>query len=67
MMARARASILRACGIPPSRFFSILGGAPTISGVGFFDFQHGQRGGALNAIELHPVLGFHASSCRTAP
>lgn len=30
-----------------------------ISGVGFFDFQHGQSGVAPNAIELHPVLGIH--------
>jgi hypothetical protein len=67
MMARARASIIRACGIPPSRFFAILGGAATISGVGFFDFKHGRRGVAPNAIELHPVLGFHASSCHAAP
>jgi len=27
-----------------------------VSGVGFFDFHHGQRGVAPNAIELHPVL-----------
>jgi len=27
-----------------------------ITGVGFFDFQHGQDGVAPNAIELHPVL-----------
>ncbi len=27
-----------------------------ITGVGFFDFQHGQTGVAPNAIELHPVL-----------
>lgn len=27
-----------------------------ISGVGFFDFKHGQRGLAPNGIELHPVL-----------
>jgi len=27
-----------------------------ITGVGFFDFRHGQRGVAPNAIELHPVL-----------
>jgi hypothetical protein len=27
-----------------------------ISGVGFFDFEHGQNGVAPNAIELHPVL-----------
>jgi hypothetical protein len=28
-----------------------------LTGVGFFDFQHGQTGVAPNAIELHPVLG----------
>ena len=28
----------------------------TITGVGFFDFPHGQKGVAPNAIELHPVL-----------
>jgi len=37
-----------------------------VTGVGFFDFWHGQRGVAPNAIELHPVLGFHATSCREA-
>ena len=33
----------------------------TIKGVGFFDFAHGQTGGAPNVFELHPVLGvqFH--------
>jgi hypothetical protein len=28
----------------------------TVTGVGFFDYQHGQDGVAPNAIELHPVL-----------
>ena len=28
----------------------------TLTGAGFFDFQHGQTGVAPNAIELHPVL-----------
>jgi hypothetical protein len=28
----------------------------TITGVGFFDYDHGQRGVAPNAVELHPVL-----------
>ena len=28
----------------------------TITGVGFFDFQHGQTGVAPNGIELHAVL-----------
>jgi Protein of unknown function (DUF3761) len=29
-----------------------------VTGVAFFDFEHGQTGVAPNAIELHPVLGF---------
>ena len=28
----------------------------TVTGVGFFDFLHGQTGVAPNGIELHPVL-----------
>ena len=27
-----------------------------ITGVGFFDYIHGERGVAPNGIELHPVL-----------
>jgi hypothetical protein len=34
-----------------------------VTGVAFFDFQHGQTGVAPNAIELHPVLAFR---CLTA-
>ncbi len=30
--------------------------AVTVTGVGFFDRVHGQRGVAANGIELHPVL-----------
>jgi hypothetical protein len=33
-----------------------------VTGVAFFDFDHGQTGVARNAIELHPVLGFHCLS-----
>lgn len=29
-----------------------------VTGVAFFDFNHGQTGVAPNAIELHPVIGF---------
>jgi hypothetical protein len=29
-----------------------------VTGVAFFDFDHGQTGVARNAIELHPILGF---------
>jgi hypothetical protein len=44
-----------------------LNGTATISGVGFFDKTHGQNGGADNGIELHPVLRFSSSTCRTGP
>jgi hypothetical protein len=30
----------------------------TVTGVAFFDFQHGQTGVAPNGIELHPILAF---------
>jgi hypothetical protein len=29
-----------------------------VTGVAFFDFEHGQTGVAPNAIELHPILAF---------
>jgi hypothetical protein len=29
-----------------------------VTGVAFFDFQHGQTGVAPNGIELHPILAF---------
>ena len=29
-----------------------------VTGVAFFDFDHGQDGVAPNAIELHPILHF---------
>jgi Protein of unknown function (DUF3761) len=32
-----------------------------VTGVAFFDFDHGQTGVAPNAIELHPILSFHCS------
>jgi micrococcal nuclease len=33
-----------------------------VTGVAFFDFEHGQTGVAPNAIELHPILGFRCLS-----
>jgi hypothetical protein len=56
-MAQARAGFIAACGQPPTTYRSISGQA-TITGVGFFDRIHGQRGVAPNGIELHPVLAF---------
>jgi len=62
-MRRARAAFVRACGYPSSSYFTRLRGKATISGVGFFDFYHGQTGVAPNAIELHPVLNFTNANC----
>jgi hypothetical protein len=41
----------------------------TLTGVGFFDFKHGQSGVAPNAIELHPLLSisFRRSNTGSAP
>ena len=33
-----------------------------VTGVAFFDFEHGQTGVAPNAIELHPILAFKCLS-----
>jgi hypothetical protein len=37
-------------------FFQNAGVRVRVSGVGFFDFYHGQTGAAPNQVELHPVL-----------
>jgi hypothetical protein len=34
-----------------------LGAVAYVSGVGFWDFPHGQKGAARNYAELHPVTG----------
>jgi hypothetical protein len=41
----------------PADFWVLGKWAVQVTGVGFFDFKHGQSGVAPNAIELHPVLG----------
>jgi hypothetical protein len=43
---------------PASRRWRYVGRSATLTGVRFFDFNHGQSGVADNAVELHPVLGF---------
>src|SRR5262249_36007381 len=40
----------------PTGSFQTANVPVTVTGVGFFDFQHGQTGVAPNAIELHAVL-----------
>jgi hypothetical protein len=36
--------------------FQVVAAPVTLTGIGFFDFKHHQRGLAPNAIELHPVV-----------
>jgi hypothetical protein len=62
-MTAARRALIAACGQPSTGSFQPLHGTATLTGVGFFDVIHGQRGVAPNGIELHPVLGFSATSC----
>ena len=57
-MRSARAALIAAEGQPSSSHFINLSGTATITGVGFFDFIHGQTGVAPNGIELHPVVSF---------
>ncbi len=38
-----------------------------VTGVGFFDFKHGQSGVAPNAIELHPILSIQWGSGGATP
>jgi hypothetical protein len=37
--------------------------AACVTGVGFFDFLHGQDGVAPNGFELHPVLSIEKGAC----
>lgn len=65
-MQSARRHFESACGVPSRSQFKRLRGNATITGVGFFDELHHQRGVAPNGTELHPLLSFVSSSCRPA-
>jgi hypothetical protein len=53
----ARAALIAKFGTPTSSFHRFTTPPPiTVTGVGFFDFLHGQTGVAPNGVELHPVL-----------
>jgi hypothetical protein len=52
----ARTTFVRRRGVPSSRR-QPLGAVALVSGVGFWDVPHGQRGAAQNYAELHPVTG----------
>ncbi len=62
-MVRARENFTQAFGLPLKRFQHMTKSVMvTITGVGFFDFKHGQTGLAPNGIELHPVIGFEVQN-----
>jgi hypothetical protein len=46
----------------PTTSFQTANVPVTVTGVGFFDFLHGQTGVAPNGIELHAVLGIQFGS-----
>jgi hypothetical protein len=57
-MQAARDTLIQELGNPPSSYKKLSPARRvTVTGVGFFDFKHGQKGVAPNGIELHPVLG----------
>lgn len=49
----------------PTGSFQMANVPVAVTGVGFFDFQHGQTGVAPNGIELHAVLDVQFSSSTT--
>jgi len=57
--------VIAAFGQPSSSHFTSISGSASVTGVGFFDFLHGQTGVAPNGVELHPVLRFRllSASC----
>ena len=51
----------------PTSSFQTANVPITVTGVGFFDFLHGQTGVAPNGIELHAVLDIQFGSGTAAP
>jgi len=65
-MLSARQAFVAICGKPSSSFKS-CSARVEITGVGFFDFLHGQTGVAPNGIELHPVLAIKVLGSKPVP
>jgi hypothetical protein len=56
-MLQARKAAIEQLGKPTAKFKRFAGHpVATVTGVGFFDFIHGQIGVSPNGIELHPVV-----------
>jgi hypothetical protein len=66
-METARQALINLFGQPSPSHFTFINGTITITGVGFFDFKHGQTGVAPNAIELHPVLSVASGTSAPPP
>ncbi len=64
-MAAARQQFVNLFGQPSASHFTTVSGTVVITGVGFFDFLHGQTGVAPNGIELHPALSIESTSSVT--
>jgi len=64
-MAAARQHFVNLFGQPSASHFTTISGTVVITGVGFFDFLHGQTGVAPNGIELHPMLSIALASSIT--
>ena len=54
--AIARTAMNQRFGAATSTFQQLHGVLVSVTGIGFFDFLHGQTGVAPNGMELHPVL-----------
>jgi len=59
---KAREDFIAKFGEPTKKFKNLDDPVPVeVTGVGFFDRMHGQKGRALpSGIELHPVISFKA-------
>jgi len=58
LLRAGRESLLAVSGQRPS---SLIGQSVRVTGVGFYDFGHGQTGMSRSCIELHPILRIDAS------
>ena len=59
-IAKARADFVAEVGQPTGSYTDVHIKV-NLTGVGFFDFLHGQRNVAPNGVELHPVLSFQVA------
>jgi outer membrane biosynthesis protein TonB len=64
-MASARQQFIDLFGQPSASHFTNINTIITLTGVGFFDFLHGQTGVAPNGIELHPALSIKLNATFT--